>query len=123
MRPSSRAEFWYFTTPQPHSTVEIAARLLRFHALLALARRIYGSVDDLGHINLLTPTALRLQLKDLGFEILESTRRGLYIPCSPNSAASRQTAASGARTRFGGTFRCCPGYFGRSATSCAKLAE
>jgi 2-polyprenyl-3-methyl-5-hydroxy-6-metoxy-1,4-benzoquinol methylase len=82
------------TTPQPCSTVEIAARLLRFHALLALARRIYGSVDELGHINLLAPATLRRQLENLGFEILENTRRGLYIPvlaefCGPPGQAAQ----------------------------------
>lgn len=68
------------TTPQPHSTVEIAARLLRFRPLLALAKRVYGSVDELGHANLLAPEQLRRQLRDIGFEIVETTRRALYIP-------------------------------------------
>ena len=68
------------TTPQPHSTAEITARFLRFRPLLALARRIYGSVDELGHINLLTPEQLRRELRDIGFEVAEHARRALYIP-------------------------------------------
>ncbi len=68
------------STPQSFSTVEMAARLLRFKLVLAIARRLYGQVDDLGHINLLTCDALKRQIARTGFHVLEETRLGLYLP-------------------------------------------
>jgi len=68
------------TTPQRFSTMELAARMLRFKPFLALARKIYGSADELGHINLLTAGQLRKQLKAAGFETAEMHRFGFYLP-------------------------------------------
>lgn len=68
------------TTPQRYSTTELAARLLRFKPMLALARRIYGSAEDLGHINLLTQPQLKAQLSDAGFSMIAHRRFGFYLP-------------------------------------------
>jgi 2-polyprenyl-3-methyl-5-hydroxy-6-metoxy-1,4-benzoquinol methylase len=68
------------TTPQRYSTVELGARLLRFKPMLALARRLYGSADELGHINLLTAASLHRQLRDAGFEPLQRRLFGFYLP-------------------------------------------
>lgn len=68
------------TTPQRYSTMELGARLLRFKPLLALARKIYGSADELGHINLLTAGQLRSQLLAAGFEPVKTHRFGFYLP-------------------------------------------
>jgi 2-polyprenyl-3-methyl-5-hydroxy-6-metoxy-1,4-benzoquinol methylase len=68
------------TTPQSYSTVEIVARMFRIPLVLALARKLYGIADELGHTNLLTRRALRRQIRQAGFDIVEETRRGLYIP-------------------------------------------
>ena len=68
------------TTPQRFATVELVARLFKFPPVLALARRLYGSAEELGHINLLTSGALRRQIARAGFEIVESDRLGFYLP-------------------------------------------
>lgn len=68
------------TTPQRFSTMELTARLLAFPPLLALARKIYGSADELGHINLLTRSRLMHQINQVGFEVLERTCFGFYLP-------------------------------------------
>lgn len=68
------------TTPQAYSTMELAARCLRIRPILALARRIYGTVDELGHINLLTHRGLKRQIANAGFHVIEENRIGLYLP-------------------------------------------
>ena len=68
------------TTPQRYATMELAARLLQFPAVLALARKIYGNVDELGHINLLTASQLQRQLESTGFRIERHERFGFYLP-------------------------------------------
>lgn len=68
------------TTPQRYSMVELGARLLQFGPLLALARKLYGSAEELGHINLLTVGALRSQLSKSGFEVRQLRRFGFYLP-------------------------------------------
>ena len=68
------------TTPQRMSTMETMVRTLRFPPMLALARRIYGQVDDLGHINVMRGSALRAQVLATGFEIVQNTQVALYLP-------------------------------------------
>jgi len=68
------------TTPQRYSTVELFARLLRYKPMLALARRLYGSAAELGHINLLTEGQLADQLATVGFEPVSTRRFGFYLP-------------------------------------------
>ena len=68
------------TTPQRYATMELMARLLKFPPVLALARKLYGSVDELGHINLLTERQLKAQLTLAGFTIERETRFGFYLP-------------------------------------------
>lgn len=86
------------STPQSYSTVELMARLLRFGPILALARRLYGSADELGHINLLTAPALRRQIEATGFEVVGHSRFGFYLPAVAEfggSAGARLLAATG----------------------------
>lgn len=68
------------TTPQRYATMELMARLLKFPPVLALARKAYGSVDELGHINLLTAPKLRRQLRESRFAIERESRFGFYLP-------------------------------------------
>jgi len=68
------------TTPQRFSTVELVARLFRFKPILALARKLYGSADELGHINLLTAGQLKRQLDEAGFTAVDRRRFGFYLP-------------------------------------------
>lgn len=69
------------TTPHSFSSMEVFARLLAFPPAVALARMIYGeAVDDLGHINRLTRSALRRQIDAAGFEVVHHTSRALYLP-------------------------------------------
>jgi SAM-dependent methyltransferase len=68
------------TTPQRFATVELMARLLKFPPILALARRLYGSADELGHINLLTARVLRAQIAEAGFAVERHELFGFYLP-------------------------------------------
>jgi len=68
------------TTPQRFASVELVARLFKFKPVLALARRLYGSADELGHINLLTAGQLQDQIAKAGFTIAATRRFGFYLP-------------------------------------------
>jgi 2-polyprenyl-3-methyl-5-hydroxy-6-metoxy-1,4-benzoquinol methylase len=68
------------TTPQRYAAMELTARLLRFPLVLMLARKIYGNVDELGHINLLTAAQLKRQLSAAGFQIEREELFGFYLP-------------------------------------------
>lgn len=68
------------TTPQSYATVELMARLFKFRPVLAIARRIYGTAEELGHINLLTRPALKTQIVKAGFVIEEEDLFGFYLP-------------------------------------------
>lgn len=68
------------STPQAYSVVELFSRLFRFGPFLALARKLYGQAEELGHINLLTASAVERQLRSAGFEIVSATRFGFYLP-------------------------------------------
>jgi 2-polyprenyl-3-methyl-5-hydroxy-6-metoxy-1,4-benzoquinol methylase len=68
------------TTPQSFATVELMARLFRFKPILELARRLYGTADELGHINLLSASALKRQITKAGFTIEQEVRFGFYLP-------------------------------------------
>jgi hypothetical protein len=41
---------------------------------------LYGTVDELGHINLLTRGALQRQFRQVGFQVVEQHLNGLYVP-------------------------------------------
>lgn len=83
------------TTPQRYSTVELVARLFKYPVVLALARKLYGSAEELGHINLLTAGALHEQLRTAGFSVERQKRFGFYLPAiaefggSPGAALLR----------------------------------
>lgn len=68
------------TTPQRYASVELVARLFRFRPILALARKLYGSADELGHINLLTAGQLARQIERAGFKVRNTRRFGFYLP-------------------------------------------
>jgi SAM-dependent methyltransferase len=68
------------TTPQRFATVELMARLFKFGPVLWLARKIYGTAEELGHINLLTRGALKAQIAHAGFRIEEEALFGFYLP-------------------------------------------
>jgi 2-polyprenyl-3-methyl-5-hydroxy-6-metoxy-1,4-benzoquinol methylase len=68
------------STPQRFATVEIIARLFKFAPVLWLARKIYGTAEELGHINLLTRGQLRAQIAKAGFVIEHEALFGFYLP-------------------------------------------
>lgn len=68
------------STPQRYATVELMARLFKFKLVLALAKKIYGTAEELGHINLLTRKQLQAQIKAAGFVIEEQALFGFYLP-------------------------------------------
>jgi 2-polyprenyl-3-methyl-5-hydroxy-6-metoxy-1,4-benzoquinol methylase len=68
------------TTPQRYASVELMARLFKFKPILALARMIYGTAEELGHINLLTRGQLQAQIARAGFRIEEQELLGFYLP-------------------------------------------
>lgn len=68
------------STPQRFATVELMARLFKFPPVLAIARMIYGTAEELGHINLLTRGALKAQIEKAGFAIEEEDQFGFYLP-------------------------------------------
>lgn len=68
------------TTPQRYATVEMFAGLFRFKPVLAIARKLYGHAEPLGHINLLTASELECQIERAGFQIVERRRFGFYLP-------------------------------------------
>jgi SAM-dependent methyltransferase len=68
------------TTPQSFATVEIMARLFKFPPILVIARLIYGTADELGHINLLTKGQLKAQIARAGFLIEDEELLGFYLP-------------------------------------------
>ena len=68
------------STPQSFSVVEMLSRLFRFGPFLALARKLYGQAEELGHINLLTAGAVGRQLREAGFEVVSTQRFGFYLP-------------------------------------------
>jgi SAM-dependent methyltransferase len=68
------------TTPQRYASVELVARLFRFKPILALARKLYGSADELGHTNLLTAGQLAEQIEKAGFRPEKMRRFGFYLP-------------------------------------------
>jgi 2-polyprenyl-3-methyl-5-hydroxy-6-metoxy-1,4-benzoquinol methylase len=68
------------STPQRYATVELMARLFKFPPVLALARMIYGTAEELGHINLLTRAQLQAQIAKAGFRIEEQDLLGFYLP-------------------------------------------
>jgi SAM-dependent methyltransferase len=73
--------FLILTTPNAWSTLEVAARFLDLPFIARLARAIYGeSVDALGHINRMTRRQLLEQIRDTGFEVIETTDTGFYLP-------------------------------------------
>jgi SAM-dependent methyltransferase len=87
------------TTPQRFSSVELMARLFRFRPILALARRIYGSADELGHINLLTAAQLGRQFRRVGFEPVAHHRFGFYLPAIAEFGGSAGAKLLGAAGR------------------------
>jgi SAM-dependent methyltransferase len=68
------------STPQRYATVELMARLFKFAPVLWLARKIYGTAEELGHINLLTRGQLRAQIVKAGFVIEHEALFGFYLP-------------------------------------------
>jgi SAM-dependent methyltransferase len=68
------------STPQRYATVELMARLFKFPAILWLARKIYGTAEELGHINLLTQGQLQSQIATSGFIIEKQALLGFYLP-------------------------------------------
>jgi 2-polyprenyl-3-methyl-5-hydroxy-6-metoxy-1,4-benzoquinol methylase len=68
------------TTPQSYSTMELFARMLGHPLALALARKLYGTVDELGHTNRLTRGVLLRQVEKAGFQVVSQHLSGLYLP-------------------------------------------
>lgn len=69
------------STPQPYSSLELAGRIAFLPGIIGLVRLVYRElVLDTGHINLTSSRRLEQQLADLGFEVLERHKSGMYLP-------------------------------------------
>ena len=69
------------STPQRYSPLEICSKFAFLPGIIELVRLIYREpIIPTGHINLLTEKALKKQLNEAGFVILEEFKCGLYLP-------------------------------------------
>ena len=69
------------STPQPYSPLELAGKVAFLPGIIELVRLIYReSIMDTGHINLMSARNLEKQLIELGFDIVERYKSGLYLP-------------------------------------------
>jgi 2-polyprenyl-3-methyl-5-hydroxy-6-metoxy-1,4-benzoquinol methylase len=69
------------STPQRHSPLELAGRVAFLPGIVQLVRLVYREpILATGHINLLTQSEVREQLRDAGFRIVDSAQTGVYIP-------------------------------------------
>jgi SAM-dependent methyltransferase len=69
------------TTPQRYSTMELCCKVAFLPGVIDLVRAIYQEpILPTGHISLRTRGAFRRAIGAAGFEILEQSRFGLYIP-------------------------------------------
>jgi len=69
------------TTPQRHSSMELACRVAFAPGMIYIARRVYREpVIETGHINLLSRQDAIEQLMGAGFRIHEEWLCGLYLP-------------------------------------------
>lgn len=69
------------STPQPYSPLELAGRIAFLPGVIRLVRLIYReSVLATGHINLMSARKLEKQLTELGFQIVERHKCGMYLP-------------------------------------------
>jgi len=80
-RTLKRGQFCIVTTPQKYSLLELCAKIAFLPGIIEIVRLVYGEpIKDMGHINLKTNTQLCIALKKAGFEILEETKFGMYLP-------------------------------------------
>jgi 2-polyprenyl-3-methyl-5-hydroxy-6-metoxy-1,4-benzoquinol methylase len=69
------------STPQAHSTLELAGKLAFQPGIIRLVRLVYREpILPTGHISLLTAKRLRNLLDESGLEVIEHDTSGLYIP-------------------------------------------
>ena len=69
------------STPQRYSPLEVCSKLAFLPVVIDLVRLVYREpILPTGHVNLMTATAMRRQLAEVGFAIRESHTSGLYIP-------------------------------------------
>lgn len=93
------------TTPQRFATVELMARLFKFPPVLWLARKIYGTAEELGHINLMTRGELGRQIVRAGFTVEERDLFGFYLPVVAEFGG---TAGAGLLAAMGRLFKRMP---------------
>lgn len=69
------------TTPQRYSLLELCCNVAFLPGVIHLVRKIYREpVLETGHISLRSGTQFRRALIENGFEVVEETKFGLYIP-------------------------------------------
>lgn len=69
------------STPQPYSPLELAGKVAFLPGIIQLVRLIYReSILATGHINLMSSRKLEKQLIELGFQIVERHKSGMYLP-------------------------------------------
>jgi ubiquinone/menaquinone biosynthesis C-methylase UbiE len=69
------------STPQRYSPLEVFSKMAFLPGVIDVVRRIYKeAIRDTEHINLMTRSVLRTQLRDAGFTLRERHTGGVYIP-------------------------------------------
>jgi 2-polyprenyl-3-methyl-5-hydroxy-6-metoxy-1,4-benzoquinol methylase len=69
------------STPQSHSPLELAGRIAFLPGVIQLVRAVYREpILATGHVNLLTCAEAKRQLEAAGFQILETSKSGVYLP-------------------------------------------
>ena len=99
----SPAGILILSTPQRHSTIELAARVAFMPGIVNLVRMIYGeAVLEMGHISLMSAKEISACLEASGFHLLERFKSGLYLPFI---AEFMGAAALRVESRLEGLFR------------------
>jgi SAM-dependent methyltransferase len=78
------------STPQRHSTLEVAGRIAFRPGVLQLLRLVYREpVLDMGHVSLMTERQLREAFRATGLTVVESAKTGLYLPLVAEAGGER----------------------------------
>ena len=83
------------STPQRHSTVEVAGRVAFRPGVLQLLRLVYREpVLPMGHVSLMTERSLRAALAEAGLTVVASAKTGLYLPLAAEAGGERARRAA-----------------------------
>jgi SAM-dependent methyltransferase len=78
------------STPQRHSTVEVAGRVAFRPGVLQILRLVYREpILPMGHVSLMTERQLRAALADAGLTVDAAGKTGLYLPLAAEAGGER----------------------------------